>query len=185
MTNQGSNNVSVLLGNGDGTFQAAVNHSAGGGDSPAPRSLVVGDFNSDGVADLAVASDTVSVLLGNGDGTFQAAVKYAAGLSPNALAVADLNGDGKPDLAVAVHQGEKTFNGESAIFFGDGRRSFTRGKGGFRTSGTTDVALAGAEKNLPAGRRLAPPIGASPWEQPRSGCSHTGSPRRRWPRRSS
>ena len=73
--------MSVLLGNGDGTFQAAVNYAAGAG----PSSVAVGDFNGDGKADLAVAnydSDNVSVLLGNGDGTFQAAVNYAAGTSP-------------------------------------------------------------------------------------------------------
>ena len=43
------NNVSVLLGNGDGTFQAAVNYAAGSG----PRSVAIGDFNGDGKADLA------------------------------------------------------------------------------------------------------------------------------------
>jgi hypothetical protein len=71
VTVQVSNKVNVLLGKGDGTFQAAVNYSAGGGDSPAPRSLLVGDFNGDGVPDLAAANSTVSVLLGKGDGTFR------------------------------------------------------------------------------------------------------------------
>ena len=73
--------MSVLLGNGNGTFQAAVNYAAG----TYPYSVAVGDFNGDGKADLAVAnygSDNVSVLLGNGNGTFQAAVNYAAGSRP-------------------------------------------------------------------------------------------------------
>jgi len=91
----------VLLGNGDGTFQAAVNYPV----ETAPNSVAVGDFNGDGKPDLAVANSgsggPVSVLLGNGDGTFQAAVNFGAGSTPASVAVGDFNGDGKPDLAVA------------------------------------------------------------------------------------
>src|SRR5258708_22105446 len=78
VANNGSNNVSVFLGNGDGTFQATQSFSAGSG----PLSVAVGDFNGDLVLDLAVAngySNNVSVLLGNGDGTFQTAVNYFSG----------------------------------------------------------------------------------------------------------
>src|SRR5262249_48274808 len=71
--------LSVLFGNGDGTFQPATPYAAGG----RPLSVVVGDFNRDGVPDLAVTNylppGTVSALRGNGDGTFQPAVQYAAG----------------------------------------------------------------------------------------------------------
>ena len=73
-----SDNVSVLLGNGDGTFQTQKTYAVGYG----PYSVAVGDFNGDGKADLAVAnygSDNVSVLLGNGDGTFQTQKTYAVG----------------------------------------------------------------------------------------------------------
>src|SRR5215471_9093778 len=49
VANQGSNTVSVLLGKGDGTFQAAVNYADGTG----PNSVTVGDFNRDGNLDLA------------------------------------------------------------------------------------------------------------------------------------
>jgi len=100
VANNGSNNVSVRLGNGDGTFQGAVNFGAG----LRPRSVAVGDFNGDAVPDLAVAnqnSDNVSVLLGNGDGSFQAARAFGAGSGPVSVAVGEFNGDALPDLAVA------------------------------------------------------------------------------------
>src|SRR5437899_3100099 len=70
--------VSVLLGNGDGTFPAPLTFAVGTG----PSSVAVGDFNGDGKLDLAVAnngSNDVSVLLGTGDGTFQAPLTFAAG----------------------------------------------------------------------------------------------------------
>src|SRR5207249_3606663 len=73
--NQDSGNVSVLLGNGNGTFQTATTYGADTGTS----SITVGDFNRDGIADLATANfyaNNVSVLLGNGNGTFQVAVNY-------------------------------------------------------------------------------------------------------------
>jgi hypothetical protein len=91
----------VLLGNGDGTFQTAVNYGAGN----QPLSVAIGDFNGDDDLDLAVAngnSYNVSVLLGNGDGTFQTAVNYGARYGPTSVASGDLNGDGAPDLAVTT-----------------------------------------------------------------------------------
>lgn len=97
--------VSVLLGNGDGTFQNPVNYAAG----TEPDFVVVGDFNGDGLADLTVANqDGVSVLLGKGDGTFQAAVNFAAGGAVSFTAVGDFNGDGRPDLALAVASGSSS-----------------------------------------------------------------------------
>jgi hypothetical protein len=92
--------VSVLLGNGDGTFQPAATYDAGIG----AYWVSVGDFNQDGKQDLAVVnlvSNTVSILLGNGDGTFQPHVDYPVGVYPSAVAIADFNGDGIPDLAVS------------------------------------------------------------------------------------
>src|SRR5262249_47311302 len=102
VVNQGSapgytdGGLSVLLGNGDGSFQPPINYTTG----IRPLAVVVGDFNRDGIPDLAVTSYGVSVLLGKGDGTFRAPVKYAAGQQPWGIAVGDLNGDGILDLAV-------------------------------------------------------------------------------------
>jgi hypothetical protein len=103
--------VGVLLGNGDGTFQPAVNYNTGGGN--AAFSVAIADLNGDGHLDLAVATASqcdgcsnsgVSTLLGNGDGTFQPAVSYnsggISGIAFPSIAIADLNGDGEPDLLV-------------------------------------------------------------------------------------
>src|SRR5437773_2035154 len=88
------------------SFLTRVDYAAGTN----PASVAVGDFNRDGLPDLAVADynadtlpggDTVSVLLGNGGGTFQPARTFAtAGSNPVTVAVGDFNGDGRPDLAV-------------------------------------------------------------------------------------
>src|SRR6267378_3627752 len=94
--------VSILLGNPDGTFQTAVDYATGSGSLP--RFGMVGDFNGDGITDIAVANlgaNTISILLGKGDGTFQPHVDYAVGGSPLSIAAGDFNGDGKIDLAVA------------------------------------------------------------------------------------
>jgi len=75
--------VSILLGNGDGTFQAPVNYilpNNNGGQGP---QIVTGDFNGDGKLDLVVSSNVFSsILLGNGDGTFQSPVSLPANLLP-------------------------------------------------------------------------------------------------------
>ena len=93
------NSVSIVLGNGDGSFQPPVSYTV----PDYAASVTVADLNGDGKLDLAVPSSggTVSILLGNGDGTFQPAVNYPAGYAPASVAVGDFNGDGKLDLAVA------------------------------------------------------------------------------------
>src|SRR4030095_16714410 len=79
------------------SFSAASNVSVGTN----PYSVAVGDFNSDGKQDLAVAnqsSDNVSILLGDGAGSFSAASNVSVGTAPYSVAVGDFNGDGKQDL---------------------------------------------------------------------------------------
>jgi len=100
VANSDNNNVSVLLGNGNGTFQGQQTFAVRSG----PFSLALADFDGDDKPDLAVPnrySDSVSVLLGNGNGTFQGQQTFAVGSKPFAVAVGDFNGDCKPDLAVA------------------------------------------------------------------------------------
>jgi hypothetical protein len=113
-----SDAVSVLLGNGDGTFRAAKNFEVG----DTPVSVTTGDFDGDGKADLATADDPynppssniadgVSVLLGNGDGTFKDAWRFTFPVGPDnhanpgQVVSTDFNGDGKADLAVANRGG--------------------------------------------------------------------------------
>ena len=116
--NSDDNGVSILLGNGDGSFGAATDYTAG----DYPSSIAVADFNGDGDLDIAVANgerDTVSILIGDGAGAFAAPVSYAAGDAPSSIAVADFNGDDDLDLAVA--------NGERdtvSVLIGDGAGAF-------------------------------------------------------------
>ncbi len=92
--------VSVLLGNGDGTFQQpAQTYRIGHG----PYGIVAADFNGDGLPDLAVVNrgdNSVSILLNSGDGTFQLNNTYPVGSGPLEIVAADFNGDGIQDLAV-------------------------------------------------------------------------------------
>jgi len=100
--NFGEGGAGVLLGNGDGTFQAPAVYDSGG---QSAWSIAVGDVNGDKKPDLMLAnadSNSVGVLLGNGDGTFQPPENYdSGGYSPRSVAAADINGDGKSDVLVA------------------------------------------------------------------------------------
>lgn len=107
---QGQAEVSILLGNGDGTFQEAMEFSVEGTlpydnfEPPALIEVAVGDFNLDGRLDVVVggySDGIIGLLLGNGDGTFQPVTSYGVGPGPYMIAVGDFNNDGKPDLATA------------------------------------------------------------------------------------
>jgi hypothetical protein len=91
--------VAVLLGNGDGTFQAPVRYAL----PRSPAAVVVGDFDGDGINDVAVSSrtnHTITMFLGNGDGTLRNSLTYGAGGDPANMTIGDMNGDGKPDLVI-------------------------------------------------------------------------------------
>jgi len=103
VANYTSGTVSILLGNGNGTFASSGSPVSVGS---SPQSIALGDLNGDGTPDLAATNrlaSTVSILLGNGDGTFAPASgsPITVANAPLSVAVGDLNGDGAPDLAVA------------------------------------------------------------------------------------
>jgi hypothetical protein len=131
--------------------------------------ITIADLDGDNQSDLALVEfdqaraaggeqagagnrrkDAVHILWGE-QGRFtserstQLEVPFAA-----ATAAVDMNGDSHADLAVAIHQGATTFQGESFVWFGDGRRGFRKGESAFSTSGTLHVAAVPAERELPA-----------------------------------
>jgi fibronectin type 3 domain-containing protein len=127
--------VSVLRGNGHGSFGSGVEYNVG----DAPYDVAVGDFNGDGDADLAVAdrgSNSVSVLLGTGGGSFGSAVSYGAGGSPSSLGVGDLDGDGALDLVVA-----NTSTDDVSVLFGNGNGTFGSAEHYIEGGAPTSVAL--------------------------------------------
>jgi hypothetical protein len=162
--------VSVLLGNGDGTFQLQVPSVV----DYVPQSMVAGDFNSDGHLDLAITlSDCcypsgyeVSMLLGNGDGSFQPQIIYPVQFSPTFPVAGDFDGDGHLDLAffdpgdfygkfgigvtLLTGNGDGTFQPHDTLRFGPS------GSGGyssisasdFNGDGHLDLAALTANKTL-------------------------------------
>lgn len=120
------NQIALLLGNGDGTFQPLSRYSTGSGGTP--TSLVTADFNRDGRADLmttdqidcsgpCVVTRTITLFAGSGDGTFAAPEHIDVGPAPTRAAVGDFNSDGIADVSVAAGTGGKVF---TLIGNGDG-----------------------------------------------------------------
>jgi hypothetical protein len=159
--NGGSNNVTILLGNGTGGFTEASGSPFGAGTAPA--SVAVGDFNLDGKPDLAVANagfdDDVTILLGNGSGGFTqpAGSPVGAGTSPRSVAIGDFNLDGKVDLAVA-----NANSNDVTILLGNGSGGFIEAagspvgagsfpqsvaEGDFNQDGKPDLAVADVNSN--------------------------------------
>jgi hypothetical protein len=157
----GDGGVSVLLGNGDGTFKPAIKIAAGG----SPTMVVVGDFNNDGKPDIAVANspspdlsvpvvggppvNSVSVYFGNGDGTFQAPITTPT-LGAFGMLAADFNNDGKLDLAITtssvvqilINNGDGTFTVNDTTV--NGLTSRILG-GDFNGDGNQDSLVFGTE----------------------------------------
>ena len=132
--NASTNNVSILLNNGNGTFRAPATFST----ATHPTSIDLSDLNGDGRQDLATANysaGSVSVLMGRGDGTFVAAVNYAASGNPQMVLAADLDRDGKPDLStvnwgsnnasILLNNGNGTFKTAVNYTIGNGPYAFS------------------------------------------------------------
>ena len=143
--NAGSNDISILLGNGDGTFQAARNFNLGNSAPSVPVSISSGDFNGDGKPDVAVflpantnsPTGEVRILMGNGDGTLQSSVTTTLNLPPGAsvggsgvppvfpaVAIADVNGDKKADLLVNLFDSNDPTNTNLNVLLGNGDGTF-------------------------------------------------------------
>ena len=114
--NRDASTVSILINNGDGTFQKHVDYATG----KSPAQVVVGDFNNDGTADLAVANNgdpSISILLGNGDGTFRPRIDTFVSPTDGAytLSAYDLDNDGRLDLVVGPADFSLLGNGDGTF----------------------------------------------------------------------
>ncbi|MEG4278409.1 FG-GAP-like repeat-containing protein [Microcoleus sp. MON1_C1] len=152
--NQATNNVSILLGNGDGTFGAATYFGVGSN----PDTVTVADFNGDGNSDLATAnlnSNNASILLGNGNGIFGAATNLSVGSSPTYVAVGDFNKDGKSDLAatnfysssvsILLQNANGTFGAATNFTVGD--QPYSIAIGDFNADNNPDLAASNYSSN--------------------------------------
>lgn len=135
VTNFDQHLVSVLFGNGTGSFGFPVHFTVGQN----PWSVTVGNFNGDMKSDLAVANfgtNNVSVLFGNGMGNFSIASNFPVGNRPKSIAVGDFNGDMKSDLTVANYD-----TGNVSVLLGNGMGSFSLASNFPAGSNPTTVAV--------------------------------------------
>jgi hypothetical protein len=137
--NQTTHNVSVLLGNGSGTYATAATFPSG---AVNPTAVAVSDFNLDGKPDVAVSniSGSVSVLSGNGSGGFGVPLVLSTAGGADEVVTGDFNTDGQPDMAVA-----KAFANGVSVFLGNGMGGFAP-RADF-PAGTTCFSLRTADFN--------------------------------------
>ena len=135
--------VSLLIGNGDGTFQESISFDVGAG----PRALTVTDFNGDGLSDVAVATVTdVSVLLGTTQGFLTPAVRYGTFVGRERITVGDFTNDGKLDI-LTVGQALEVFPGNGDGTFAESSVVYLSGAKGavvaadFDGNGNLDAAV--------------------------------------------
>ena len=132
----------MLLGNGDGTFKAAIGVDTGFGFVDQALAIATGDLTGDGKPDIVViGSIAVSVILNNGNGTFASGVTYGVtGTSPQqrAVALCDINGDNHLDIAVSCYTGPSV------------RFLLNTGSGVFTQSSKTFTITAANRKGLAA-----------------------------------
>src|SRR5262249_51953361 len=117
---QDSQEIIVLLGNGDGTFSAQAAQSAGG----AVWKLVLGDVNGDGKLDVAAvngSSGSAAILLGNGDGTLGSPTVYPTSGTEVGTVLGDLDGDGDLEWVTSSFSGQQWH-----VFINDGTGTFTQ-----------------------------------------------------------
>jgi len=134
----GPGSVSIVLGNGDGSFQAPSHFSTG--TDTDPYAVAVADLNGDGKLDLAVTNyitGTIGIMLGVGDGTFPTHSDYPVGSEPTSVAIADLNGDGNPDVVVPNFHSNTL-----SVLFGNGDGSFKSAVSYATGNGPISVAAA-------------------------------------------
>ncbi|MCA8994611.1 MAG: VCBS repeat-containing protein [Planctomycetaceae bacterium] len=111
--NSSASTLSILLGNGDGTFQSPIDTSSGGRGS----TMAVTDFNHDGYLDVAVNHATkIDVFHGRGDGSFDLPSVYFVGATANDIEVGDFNGDGYDDIVTASF----SYGGTTEYYQNDG-----------------------------------------------------------------
>ena len=162
VANQLDGTITILAGNGDGTFVPQATGctppscitlpgvtSGATTTAASPSSIVAADFNNDGFADLAVtdqANNQVLILLGNGDGTFQTPVAYPTGVKPVALLAQDFDGDGEPDLAV-VNQTDGTVS----ILLGNKVNGAQNGTFGTPPNQTAPLTVGAAPSSIATG----------------------------------
>ncbi|MGA1824939.1 MAG: FG-GAP repeat domain-containing protein, partial [bacterium] len=144
VTNEKSDSISILLGNGDGTFLTSHFMSANG-----PCSVATRDFNQDRKADLAIVnnvSNTLSIFLGEGYGMFTHGYSYALPGEPRAITAGDFNKDGKPDLAI-INYISYYYSSRIALFLGNGDDEGSFVEAGTYSAGMYSLSIKAADIN--------------------------------------